>query len=29
MKRLLLTAYGLYTDEIKEAFYKLVPKDCK
>jgi dipeptidase E len=27
MKRLLLTAYGLCTDEIKEAFYKLLPED--
>lgn len=27
MKRLLLTAYGLCTDEIKVAFYKLLPKD--
>jgi dipeptidase E len=32
MKRLLLTAYGLCTEEIKEAFYKLLPLDfstCK
>lgn len=27
MKRLLLTAYGLCTNEIKEAFYKLLPED--
>ena len=27
MKRLLLTAYGLCTNEIKEAFYKLLPQD--
>lgn len=27
MKRLLLTAYGLCTNEIKEAFYKLLPPD--
>ena len=27
MRRLLLTAYGLCTNEIKEAFYKLLPKD--
>jgi dipeptidase E len=27
MKRLLLTSYGLCTDEIKEAFYELLPKD--
>jgi len=27
MKRLLLTAYGLCTEEIKGAFYKLLPKD--
>ena len=27
MKRLLLTAYGLCTTEIKEAFYKLLPED--
>lgn len=27
MKRLLLTAYGLCTNEIKEAFYKLLPLD--
>ena len=27
MKRLLLTAYGLCTDEIKEAFYKLLPEN--
>lgn len=29
MKRLLLTAYGLCTEEIKNAFFKLVPKDSK
>jgi dipeptidase E len=27
MKRLLLTAYGLCTEEIKEAFYKLLPEN--
>lgn len=27
MKRLLLTAYGLCTNEIKESFYKLLPLD--
>ncbi|MCB2291903.1 Type 1 glutamine amidotransferase-like domain-containing protein [Clostridium sp. CS001] len=27
MKRLLLTAYGICTEEIKDAFYKLLPKD--
>jgi dipeptidase E len=27
MKRLLLTAYGLCTNEIKAAFYKLLPED--
>ena len=27
MKRLLLTAYGLCTNEIKEAFYRLLPQD--
>lgn len=27
MKRLLLTAYGLCTNEIKEAFYKLLPQN--
>ena len=29
MKRLLLTAYGLCTDEIKNAFFKLVPEGSK
>lgn len=29
MKRLLLTACGLCTDEIKNAFYRLVPKNFK
>jgi dipeptidase E len=27
MKRLLLTAYGLCTNDIKDAFYKLLPQD--
>lgn len=29
MKKMLLTAYGLCTEEIKAAFYKLVPRDSK
>lgn len=29
MRKLLLTAYGLCSEEIRSAFLKLVPKDFK